>query len=178
IEADMVVLAAASIARADAPALGRLVGINSDSYHFFNEAHPKLKPVETHTAGIFIAGACQAPKDIPDTVAQAGAAAVKVIGLLSKDMLLGEACTAEVNQAECSGCLYCEAVCPYSAISPVQIEERYHGEKILRTVAEVNSLLCQGCGSCTAACRSGTINLKGFTNEQILAEVDALCLQR
>ena len=178
IKADMVVLASATVARADAPEVGRLVGINSDSYHFFNEAHPKLKPVETHTAGIFIAGACQAPKDIPDTVAQASAAAVKVVGLLSKEMLQGEACTAEVNQAECSGCLYCEAVCPYTAIKPVEIEERYHGGTLKRTVAEVNPALCQGCGSCTVVCRSGTINLKGFSNEQIMAEVDAICLQR
>jgi heterodisulfide reductase subunit A2 len=178
IKADMVVLAAASIARADAPEVGRIVGINSDSYHFFNEAHPKLKPVETHTAGVFIAGACQAPKDIPETVAQASAAAVKAIGLLSKDVLKGEACTAVVNQAECSGCLYCEAVCPYNAIDHIEIEERYHGEILKRTVAEVNPSLCQGCGSCSVACRSGSINLKGFTNEQILAEVDAICLQR
>ncbi|MFO8192618.1 MAG: CoB--CoM heterodisulfide reductase iron-sulfur subunit A family protein [Bacillota bacterium] len=178
IKADMVVLAAASIARADAPALGRIVGINSDSYHFFNEAHPKLRPVETHTAGIFIAGACQAPKDIPDTVAQAGAAAAKVVSLLSKEVLQGEACTAVVNQAECTGCLYCEAVCPYGAINAVEIEERSSKGTIKRTVAEVNAALCQGCGSCTAICRSGSINLKGFSNEQILAEVDAICLQR
>ena len=178
IKADMVVLAAASIARSDATEVGRMIGINSDSYHFFNEAHPKLKPVETHTAGIFIAGACQAPKDIPDSVAQASAAAVKVVGLLSKDVLLGEACTAEVNQAECSGCLYCEAVCPYSAISSVEIEERLYGEIFKRMVAEVNPALCQGCGSCAVICRSGSIKLKGFSNEQILAEVDAICLQR
>jgi len=178
IKADMVVLAAASIARADAPALGRIVGINSDSYHFFNEAHPKLRPVETHTAGVFIAGACQAPKDIPDTVAQAGAAAAKAVSLLSREVLQGEACTAVVNKAECSGCLYCEAVCPYGAISAVEIEERSATGTIARTIADVNAALCQGCGSCTAICRSGSINLKGFSNEQILAEVDAICLQR
>ncbi|MGM0652226.1 MAG: 4Fe-4S binding protein, partial [Bacillota bacterium] len=178
IKADMVVLAAATIARHDAPDLGRLIGINSDSYHFFNEAHPKLKPVETHTAGVFIAGACQAPKDIPDSVAQASAAAVKAVGLLSKEKLLGEACTAEVDQGQCSGCLNCEAICPYSAITPVELEERFKGGTIKRTVAEVNPALCQGCGSCTVTCRSGSINLKGFSNEQILAEVDAICLQR
>ncbi len=178
IKADMVVLAAASIARHDAPDLGRLIGINSDSYHFFNEAHPKLKPVETHTAGIFIAGACQAPKDIPDSVAQASAAAVKAVGLLSKEKLLGEACTAEVDHSQCSGCLNCEAICPYTAITPVELEERYKDGTLQRTVAEVNPALCQGCGSCTVTCRSGSINLKGFSNEQILAEVDAICLQR
>ncbi|MEW5784177.1 MAG: CoB--CoM heterodisulfide reductase iron-sulfur subunit A family protein [Bacillota bacterium] len=176
IQADMVVLAAASVARGDAAQVGRVIGINSDQYHFFNEAHPKLKPVETHTAGIFIAGACQAPKDIPDSVAQASAAAVKAVGLLAKEKLQGEACTARVDQSGCSGCLYCEAVCPYGAISAVQIEEHFRGEKLTRIVAEVNAALCQGCGSCTVACRSGSINLQGYTNAQILAEVDAICL--
>lgn len=178
IKADMVVLAVASVPRADAVEVGRLLGINTDSYHFFNEAHPKLKPVETHTAGIFIAGACQAPKDIPDTVAQASAAAVKAVGLLSKEVLSGEACTAEVLKEECSGCMYCQQVCPYSAISALEIETSLPGGVYKRTVAEVNPALCQGCGSCTAICRSGSINLKGFSNEQILAEVDAICLQR
>jgi len=178
IKADMVVLAAASVARADASEQGRLFGINSDGYRFFNEAHPKLKPVETHTAGIFIAGACQAPKDIPDTVSQAGAAAAKAIGLISRDLLQGEACTAEINREDCSGCLYCEAVCPYKAISAVEFDERYKGGIIKRTVAEVNPALCQGCGSCAVVCRSGSVKLKGFSNEQIMAEVDAICLQR
>lgn len=178
IEADMVVLAAASVARQDAPELGRLVGINSDQYHFFNEAHPKLRPVETHTAGIFIAGACQAPKDIPDAVAQAGAAAAKAVTLLSKEKLQGEACVSKVDQARCAGCLHCEAVCPYGAISPVEIEERVRGQVKARTVAEVNPALCQGCGSCTVACRSGALSLQGYTDEQMLAEVDAICLQR
>lgn len=178
IEADMVVLAAASVARHDAPEVGRLVGINSDRYHFFNEAHPKLRPVETHTAGVFIAGACQAPKDIPDAVAQAGAAAAKAVALLSKEKLQGEACVAKVDQARCSGCLHCEAVCPYGAISAAEIEERIRGRAGTRTVAEVNPALCQGCGSCTVVCRSGSLTLQGYTNEQMLAEVDAICLQR
>ncbi|HHX87176.1 MAG TPA: CoB--CoM heterodisulfide reductase iron-sulfur subunit A family protein [Firmicutes bacterium] len=178
IEADMVVLAAASVARHDAPEVGRLVGINSDSYHFFSEAHPKLRPVETHTAGVFIAGACQAPKDIPDAVAQAGAAAAKAVSLLSKEKLQGEACVAKVDQGRCSGCLHCQAVCPYGAISAAEVEERVAGQLRHRTVAEVNPALCQGCGSCTVACRSGSLNLQGYTDEQMLAEVDAICLQR
>ncbi len=178
IEADMVVLAAASVARHDAPELGRIIGINSDSYHFFNEAHPKLRPVETHTAGVFIAGACQAPKDIPDTVAQAGAAAAKAVALLSKTKLQGEACVSTVDRARCAGCLHCEAVCPYGAISAVEIQERIQGEIKSRLVAEVNPALCQGCGSCTVACRSGSLTLQGYTDEQMLAEVDAICLQR
>ncbi|MFO7951617.1 MAG: CoB--CoM heterodisulfide reductase iron-sulfur subunit A family protein [Bacillota bacterium] len=178
IKADMVVLAAASVPRATASELGRLVGINTDSYNFYNEAHPKLRPVDTQTAGVFIAGACQAPKDIPDTVAQASAAAVKAVGLLSKEKLKGEACTAEVDQTSCAGCLYCETVCPFGAISATEIEERRPEGTLKRTVAEVNPALCQGCGSCTVVCRSGTINLKGFSNEQILAEVDAICLER
>ncbi len=178
IMADLVVLANASVPRADALEVGRLIGINSDAYHFFNEAHPKLRPVETHTAGIFIAGACQAPKDIPDAVAQASGAAVKAVGLLSHDMLEGEACTSLVSQALCAGCLHCEEVCPYGAISGIELEEKVLGAIQKRTVADVNSALCMGCGACTAICRSGAINLQGFTNAQIVAEVDAICLQR
>ncbi|NMA92560.1 MAG: CoB--CoM heterodisulfide reductase iron-sulfur subunit A family protein [Firmicutes bacterium] len=178
IEADLVVLAAASVPRRDAPELARLMSINSDRYNFFDEAHPKLRPVETHTAGIFIAGACQAPKDIPEAVAQAGAAAAKAVTLLSKEKLQSEACVAKVDPARCSGCLHCEAVCPYGAIAATETEERVRGELLTRTVAEVNPALCQGCGCCTMTCRSGSVTLQGYTDEQMLAEVDALCLQR
>jgi len=177
IKADLVILAAAAVPRSGAAELGRLLGINSDAYQFYNEAHPKLKPVETHTAGIFIAGACQSPKDIPDTVAQAGAAASKAIGLLIKGNIHSEPCTARVNPESCSGCMYCETVCPYGAVGATQLEERRQGKIAVRAVAEVNAALCQGCGSCTVACRSGSVDLQGFTFEQILAEVDAVCLQ-
>lgn len=175
IDADMVVLATAMVANPDAAKIAQLVGFSYDKDNFYTESHPKLAPVETHTAGIFLAGACQGPKDIPDSVAQAGAAAAKVCALLSKDMLETEPITSEVDTKTCAGCGHCVAVCPYHAISLVEIEDRILGQKITRTVANVNTSLCQGCGACTVTCRSSSINLRHFTNEQILAEVDALC---
>jgi heterodisulfide reductase subunit A len=176
IEADMVVLAAAIKAKSDAPQLARLLGISTDTHSFFTEAHPKLRPVEAHTAGIFLAGACQGPKDIPETVSQASGAAAKAIILLSKDNLLSNPCVSEVNESLCTGCLSCIKVCPYGAVAEKTIEEKIHGKALKRRVAEVNEALCQGCGSCTVSCRPGAVNLKGFTNEQIMAEVDAICL--
>jgi heterodisulfide reductase subunit A len=175
VEADLVVLATAMTARPDAQALARKLGISYDQYGLFTEAHPKLRPVETNTAGIFLAGACQGPKDIPDTVAQATAAAAKVNNLLARDSLLAEPTVAQVDQARCSGCMWCQPVCPYRAIEPVTIQERRAGRTITRQVASVNAGLCQGCGACTVACRSGAMNLLGFSNEQVLAEVEAIC---
>lgn len=175
IDADLVVLAAATKAQDDAVALGRKLGIGMDVNHFFNEAHPKLRPVETHSAGIYLAGACQGPKDIPETVAQASAAASKAIILLSKEKLVGNPCITSVNESICSGCLECTKICPYDAISAKEIEVKDHGKIVKKKVATVNEALCQGCGGCTVACRPGAIDLKGFTNRQILAEVDAIC---
>lgn len=176
VEADMVVLATAMIAKADAAKLAQMVGFSYDQNHFYTEAHPKLAPVETHTAGVFLAGACQGPKDIPETVAQAGAASVKVCGLLSKEVMPTEPIISAVNEAICAGCGMCVPVCPYKALDLKVIQERVQGKTVSRKVATVNSGLCQGCGACTVACRSSALNLKHFTNEQILAEVDALCL--
>ena len=175
IAADLVVLAAATKAQPDAAALGRELGISTDSNHFFTEAHAKLRPVETHSAGIYLAGACQGPKDIPETVAQASAAAAKAIILLSKDKLVSNPCVSHVNEAICSGCLECTYICPYDAITKKELEINDHGKISRRTVAQVNEALCQGCGGCTVTCRSGALDLKGFTNKQILAEVDAIC---
>ena len=176
VEADMVVLATAMVAKNEAAKLAQKIGFSYDQNNFYTEAHPKLAPVETHTAGVFLAGACQGPKDIPDSVAQASAAAVKVCGLLSKEEMLTEPIISEVNTGICAGCGMCVPVCPYKAIELQPIEERDHGKIITRQVAVVNSGLCQGCGACTVTCRSAALNLKHFTNEQILAEVDALCL--
>ena len=140
------------------------------------DAHPKLRPVESPTAGIFLSGTCQGPKDIPETVAQAGAAASKVIGLLCKDQLLCNPCTAQPNELMCNGCSSCEKVCPYGAITYVDKEFRGPNRTtLLRRVAQVNPAVCQGCGACTVACPSGAMDLKGFSNQQILAEVDAIC---
>lgn len=173
---DMVVLATSVDARHDAKDLAQKLSITTNAHKFFNEAHPKLRPVDTQTAGIFLAGVCQGPKDIPETVAQASAAAVKVAVLLNKKSLMSNPTVAEVDRKLCSGDMSCMAVCPYGAISEKVIEERRGREMVKRKIAEVNTALCQGCGACTVACRPGAINLKGFTNDQILAEVDAICL--
>jgi len=175
VAADMVVLATAMVPSIGSDKIAQIVGFSTDKDGFYQEAHPKLRPVETFTAGVFLAGACQGPKDIPDTVAQASGAAVKVCGLFSTERLDTDPMISGVNESKCSGCGLCVPVCPYRAIELKSIQERAHGKTVERLVASVNSGLCQGCGACTVACRSGAIDLKGFTNEQILAEVDALC---
>ncbi|QGG47802.1 CoB--CoM heterodisulfide reductase iron-sulfur subunit A family protein [Heliorestis convoluta] len=175
IEADLVVLAAGMEPQKDAKDMARRLGISYDQHGWYSEAHPKLQPIETHTAGIYLAGTCQGPKDIPESVAQASAAAVKATGLLSKGELTSEAMTAECNEAVCAGCGLCMSICPYKAIDGKKITERVHGQMKEREVAHVNAGLCQGCGACTVNCPSSAMNIKGFTNEQILAEVDALC---
>ncbi|GHV50036.1 disulfide reductase [Synergistales bacterium] len=175
INADLVVLAPAIEPDPSARALGTMLTASMDTNDFFTEAHPKLRPVESPTAGIFLSGVCQGPKDIPDTVAQAGAAASKVIGLLSKDKLIGNPCVAECNEPLCNGCSACELVCPYGAITYEEKPVFDHGVRETRRVASVNEALCQGCGACTVTCPSGAMDLKGFTNLQIMAEVDAIC---
>jgi len=147
-----------------------------DTNDFFTEAHPKLKPVESPTAGVFLSGACQGPKDIPETVSQAGAAASKVIGLLCKDKLTGNPCVAHSDENMCNGCSTCEKVCPYGAITYQDKEFRMPDRTTkIRRIAVVNEAVCQGCGCCTVACMSGAMDLKGFMNKQIMAEVDAIC---
>ena len=176
IDADMVVLAAAIEPDASARELATMLTASMDTNDFFTEAHPKLRPVESPTAGIFLSGTCQGPKDIPETVAQAGAAAAKVIGLLSKDRLTCNPCVAQPDELMCNGCSSCEKVCPYGAITYADKEFRGPNRTtLLRRVAQVNPAVCQGCGACTVACPSGAMDLKGFSNRQILAEVDAIC---
>ena len=176
IDADMVVLAAAIEPDASARPLATMLTASMDTNDFFTEAHPKLRPVESPTAGIFLSGACQGPKDIPETVAQAGAAASKVIGLLSKNQLICNPCTARPDEMMCNGCSSCEKVCPYGAIT--YIDKEFRGPNrttLVRRVAQVNPAVCQGCGACTVACPSGAMDLQGFSNKQIMAEVDAIC---
>ena len=176
IDADMVVLAAAIEPDESARPLATMLTASMDTNDFFTEAHPKLRPVESPTAGVFLSGACQGPKDIPETVAQAGAAASKVIGLLSKDQLTCDPCVAQPDELMCNGCSSCEKVCPYGAITYVDKEFRGPNRTtLLRRVAQVNPAVCQGCGACTVACPSGAMDLKGFSNKQIMAEVDAIC---
>lgn len=175
IEADLVVLATAMVPSKGSGDLAKIIGVSTDKDGFFQEAHPKLRPVETSTAGVFLAGSCQGPKDIPDTVAQAGGAAAKVCTLMSQDELSMEPLISHINENICTGCLNCQSVCPYNAIEPKTITYRHGPQTLERTVAGVNSGLCRGCGACSASCRSGAANIKGFTNEQIFAEIDALC---
>ena len=175
INADMVVLAAAIEPNPDVRKIATMLTASIDTNNFLTESHAKLRPVESPTAGIFLSGVCQGPKDIPETVAQAGAAAVKVIGLLAKDHLVTNPCVAKSDPLFCNGCSACEKVCPYGAISYEEREVNDHGVRETRRVAVVNSALCQGCGACTVACPSGAMDLQGFSNRQILAEVDAIC---
>ena len=176
IAADLVVLAAAIEPDKSARPLATMLTASMDTNDFFTEAHPKLRPVESPTAGVFLSGTCQGPKDIPETVAQAGAAASKVIGLLAKDKLTGNPCVASSNEAMCNGCSSGEKVCPYGAITYVDKEFRMPDRTTkIRRVASVNEAVCQGCGCCTVACPSGAMDLKGFLNKQIMAEVDAIC---
>lgn len=172
IRADLVVLATAMVPHKNAYEFAQRIGIACGSEGFYSEAHPKLRPVETMTAGIYLAGACQAPKDIPDAVAQASAAASKVQLLFSSDELEREPIVAEVNEITCVHCRNCIRVCPYSAIDDKEIRDR-HGN-LIRMVAEVNEGMCMGCGTCVAACPSKSVQLAGFNDEQVFAEILAL----
>ena len=173
INADLVVLAVAIEPEPSVRDIATKLAISIDPYNFLNEAHAKLRPVECATAGVFLSGVCQGPKDIPETVAQASAAAAKVIGLLAKDQLVGNPCVSSPNHDLCNGCSTCANVCPYGAIT---YEDReFNRGREIRRVAVVNEAICQGCGACTVACPSGAMDLKGFTNKQIMSEVDAIC---
>ena len=168
VEADLVVLAVGAEASRGAGRLGETLRVSTDGNGFFMEAHPKLKPVETNTAGVYLAGACQGPKDIPTSVAQGSAAAGKVMMLFSRDTLQSDPQVSKVNASRCVGCLKCVATCPFGAIN----ETKDRGGD---TKAEVVESVCQGCGICTVTCPHGAIQLQHFTDNQILAEVNALC---
>jgi heterodisulfide reductase subunit A len=159
---DMVILSCALEPQPDAEALGRLFNISRSADGFFLEKHPKLEPVSTMTDGIFLAGCCQGPKDIPDTVAQASAAAAEALAMISRGRVEVEAATAVIDERICSGCRACLEICPYSAID-------FDEEK---KVCRVNQALCKACGACNAACFSHAISLEHFTNEQIVAEME------
>ena len=174
-DADMVVLATAIEPSPDAKSIATMLTASIDTNNFFTEAHPKLRPVESPTAGVYLSGVCQGPKDIPETVSQASACAAKVLGLLNKDKLVTNPCIAHSDELLCNGCGQCEKVCPYGAISYETLEINDHGVRETRRVARVNTAVCQGCGACTVTCPSGAMDLKGFSNNQIMAEVDAIC---
>jgi heterodisulfide reductase subunit A len=140
---------------------------------FLLEAHPKLRPLESAMAGVFLAGACQGPKDIPDTVAQASGAAAKAIDLLSKGEIELEPLKAVVDKDLCSGCKICESVCPFVAIELKT--EKVKGEEKVR--AEVIEAVCQGCGACSSACPTGAIKIQQYNNKQILTQVESGLLE-
>ncbi|OPY69654.1 MAG: putative glutamate synthase (NADPH) small subunit [Syntrophorhabdaceae bacterium PtaU1.Bin034] len=168
VEADLVVLANAVTCAPGAPQLAEKLHISYDTNGFYVESHPKLRPVETNTAGVFLAGAAQGPKDIPASVGQGSAAAAKVLSLLSKDMLESDPAIARVNTNVCVGCLKCVKTCPFQAIK----DEELRGGKV---VAKVIETVCAGCGVCTSTCPCGAIQLQHFTDNQLLAEVNTLC---
>lgn len=164
IPVDMAVLAVGLEPRDDAQDIRRMFNISCSTEGFYLERHPKLAPVSTFTDGIFIAGACQGPKDIPDSVAQAGAAAAEALSLISAGSIELEPNTARIIEAECSGCKSCIPLCPYSAISFKEDTEK----------AYINEALCKGCGTCVASCPSGSIIQNMFEDEQIFSEIDGL----
>jgi heterodisulfide reductase subunit A len=159
--ADLIILMVGMEPREDAEAVTHLVNISQDKDGWFIESHPKLDPVATTTDGVYIAGACQAPKDIPDTVAQARAAAARILGKIAKGKLEIDAMYAEVDEDRCSGCRVCNEICPYSAI---EFDAAGHHSHVI-------SALCKACGACVATCPSAAIKARHFTDEQIFAEI-------
>jgi heterodisulfide reductase subunit A len=162
----MVILCPAIEACSDAEHIARIFNIGRRADGFFLELHPKLAPVNTPTDGVFIAGCCESPKDIPDTVAQASAAAAEALSLISKGRVTVEVATAIIDEERCCGCKICNNLCPFSAIS-------YKGGK---NVFQINEFLCKGCGVCAAACPSEAITAKHFTNGQIMAQIEGMLI--
>ena len=164
IPADLVILMVGMEARPDSEDVARLVNISRDKDGWFIESHPKLDPVATTTEGIYIAGACAAPKDIPDSVAQARATAGRILARTIRGTIDIDAVFAEVDEDKCSGCRICNELCPYSAIN-------YDADK---KRSEVISALCKACGACVAACPSSAITARHFTDGQIFAQIEGV----
>jgi heterodisulfide reductase subunit A len=164
IPVDMVILCTALEAQGDAKEAGRRFGISVGADGWFIERHPKLGPVSTTTDGVFLAGACQAAKDIPDSVAQGIAAAAQAMSLMIRGEVEMDAACAVIDESRCSGCRLCNDLCPYTAIT-------YDQEK---RVSVVNAALCKACGTCAAGCPGGAITGLHFTDEQIYAEIEGI----
>jgi len=161
---DMVILCVAMEARKDAPEVGRIFGVNQGADGFFLEEHPKLGPLNTATDGVFLAGTCQSPKDIPDTVAQASGAAAKALALATRGIVQVPSTISWIDPDACAGCQICIDLCPYTAI---EFDER-------RRVSVVNEAVCKGCGSCSGYCPSGAAQVKHYKGKQIFAELDGI----
>jgi heterodisulfide reductase subunit A len=166
IPVDMVILSVGLEPRKDSNETAKLFGISCSSNGWFIEKHPKLDPVATMTEGIYIAGCAQGPKDIPASVVQGAAAAARVLGKIEQKEIALEPIRASVIEEKCSGCRICNDLCPFNAIS-------FHEDKM---VSEINPALCQGCGTCVAACPAGAIYGTGFSNDQVLAQIEGLLL--
>ena len=164
IPADMIILMVGVEKQDKAKEIGQSVGISLCGNSFYIEKHPKLDPVATTTDGVYVVGSCQSPKDIPDSIAQANAAAARILATINKGSVSVEVTTAEVNEDMCCGCQTCISVCPYTAIS-------FDEEK---KVSIVNEVLCKGCGTCGSACPTGAIKSKHFTDQQILSQIEGL----
>ena len=161
---EMVILCTAMEARSDANEVARIFGISTGSDGFFQEEHPKLEPVSTPTSGVFLAGVCQGPKDIPDTVAQAKGAAAECLALSASGKVSVAPMISSIDPDICIGCQVCIGLCAYSAIE----------FNALKGISVVNEAVCKGCGSCAAYCPSGAAQIRHFTNKQIFAEIDGL----
>ncbi|MFA7352441.1 MAG: 4Fe-4S binding protein [Dehalococcoidales bacterium] len=161
---DMVILSCALEPSDGAEQIGKVLSISKKADGFFLEKHPKLDPVATMTDGVFIAGCCQGPKDIPDTVAQASAAAARALAMISNNKVEIDGATSEIIEELCSGCRICNNLCPYSAITFNETKK----------VSEINPVLCKGCGVCVSACPSDAITGNHFTNKQIMAEIEGV----
>lgn len=164
IPVDMVILCNALEPQPDADKIQRLFSLSISQDGFFLEKHPKLDPTATSTDGIFIAGCCQGPKDIPDTVAQASSAAARILANINKGKVEIEPIQAYIDPELCAGCRLCNDLCPYGAIS-FDTEEH---------ISKVNDTLCKGCGTCVASCPSSAAKAKHFTDEQIFAEIEGI----
>ena len=166
IPVDMVILSAGLEPRANSKETGKLFGISCSTNGWFTEKHPKLDPVATMTEGIYIAGCAQGPKDIPASVVQGAAASARVLGKIEQKEVALEPIRASVIEEKCSGCRICNDLCPFNAIS-------FHEDTM---VSEINPALCQGCGTCVAACPAGAIYGTGFSNDQVLAQIEGLLM--
>lgn len=161
---DMVILSSAIEPQKNAREVARMFNISCGSEGFFIERHPKLDPVATMTEGVFIVGCCEGPKDIRDSVAQASAAAARVLALISKGKVETEATIAVINEEQCSGCRVCNLLCPYGAITFLEKEK----------VSRINEAICKGCGACVAACPSSAIKHRHYTTEEIMAQIEGI----
>jgi heterodisulfide reductase subunit A len=161
---DLVVLMVSMEPREDAGKVARLVNISADANGWFIESHPKLDPVATTTDGVYIAGACQFPRDIPESVTQGRAAVARILGKVAQGQITVDAVYSEVNPKLCAGCKACFSLCPYGAI---EFDEKNH-------VSNIISAVCKACGCCSAYCPSGAIKVRHYTDEQIYAQIEGV----